>query len=185
MISRDKEVRIKHVNLSVTQKLELIEKLEGGVTVARVCEIYSVKKQTVSDICKNKKKLNGVCIKIQCSKTISTVGGSRKHMKVAEDKILDEAVYKWFVQQRSSGVVVRGVELKSAAERLAKHMGLKFQGSNGWLWRFRKCHGIVNKRTCGESEMDFEGVEASNFRDTLLRAGNKNATENDVEQWLE
>jgi uncharacterized protein YehS (DUF1456 family) len=32
--------------------------------------------------------------------------------------------------------------------------------------------------------MDFEGVEASNFRDTLLTADNKNATENDVEQWL-
>jgi hypothetical protein len=38
----------------VAQKLELIEKLEGGVTVARVCEIYRVKKQTVSDIRKKK-----------------------------------------------------------------------------------------------------------------------------------
>jgi hypothetical protein len=36
-----------------------------------------------------------------------------------------------------------------------------------------------------EPEMDFEGVEASNFRDSLLTAGNKIATENDVEQWLE
>jgi hypothetical protein len=58
-------------------------------------------------------------------------------MKVAKDKNLEEAVYKWFVQQCSSGGGVRGVDLKSAAERLAK----QFQGSDGWLWRFRKHHG--------------------------------------------
>ena len=40
----------KRVNLSVTQKLELIEKIEKGASVAIVCEQYGVKKQTVSDI---------------------------------------------------------------------------------------------------------------------------------------
>jgi hypothetical protein len=50
----DKEVKHKCVNLSVAQKLELTEKLEGGITVARVCEIYRVKKQAVSNIHKNK-----------------------------------------------------------------------------------------------------------------------------------
>jgi hypothetical protein len=57
MFSQDKEVKRKRVNLGVAQKLELTEKLDGGVTIACVCEIYRVKKQTVSDICKNKKKL--------------------------------------------------------------------------------------------------------------------------------
>jgi hypothetical protein len=36
MASRDKEIKRKRVNMSVAQKLELIEKLESGVTVARV-----------------------------------------------------------------------------------------------------------------------------------------------------
>ena len=44
----------KRVNLSVTQKLELIEKIEKGASVAIVCEQYGVKKQTVSDIRKGK-----------------------------------------------------------------------------------------------------------------------------------
>ena len=35
----------KRVNLSVTQKLELIEKIEKGASVAIVCEQYSVKKR--------------------------------------------------------------------------------------------------------------------------------------------
>uniref|UniRef100_A0A670Z3C1 HTH psq-type domain-containing protein n=1 Tax=Pseudonaja textilis TaxID=8673 RepID=A0A670Z3C1_PSETE len=47
----------KRVNLSVKQKLELIEKLESGWSVARACEEYGVKKQTVSDIRKAKEKL--------------------------------------------------------------------------------------------------------------------------------
>jgi hypothetical protein len=47
MASGDKEVKRKRVNLSAAQELELIEKLEGGVTIALVCDIYRVKKQTV------------------------------------------------------------------------------------------------------------------------------------------
>jgi hypothetical protein len=45
----------------------------------------------------------------------------RKHVKLAHHKNLGEVVYKWFVQQQYTGVVVRSVELKAAAEKLAKH----------------------------------------------------------------
>jgi hypothetical protein len=38
----------------------LTEKLESGVSVARACEEYGVKKQTVSDIHKAKDKLKNV-----------------------------------------------------------------------------------------------------------------------------
>ncbi|KAG7172206.1 Tigger transposable element-derived protein 1-like 132, partial [Homarus americanus] len=47
----------KYVTLSVNQKLELIRKLEAGASVARVCDEFGVKKQTVSDIRKAKDKL--------------------------------------------------------------------------------------------------------------------------------
>ena len=46
-------------NLTINQKLELLRKLERGVSVASVCEEYGVKKQTVSDIRKAKDKLRG------------------------------------------------------------------------------------------------------------------------------
>ena len=41
-------IKKKLVNLSIKQKLELISKLEGA-SVPRVCELYGIKKQTVSD----------------------------------------------------------------------------------------------------------------------------------------
>ena len=42
-------------NLSIGAKLELIKNLESEVLVARVCDEYGVKKQTVSNILKSKK----------------------------------------------------------------------------------------------------------------------------------
>ncbi|KAG7157467.1 Tigger transposable element-derived protein 7-like 19 [Homarus americanus] len=73
-------------------------------------------------------------------------------MRVAKDTNLEEAVTKWFVQQRSCGNVIRGVEIQAAAVKLASHMGIEnFEASDGWLWRFRNRHGMCNKITHGEA----------------------------------
>ena len=123
----------KQVNLCVAQKLELIKKLESGVSVSMVCEEYGVKKQTVSDIRKAKDKL----LKFAREFDVSGSGGGvckakanvRKHMKVAKDEDLEKAVYKWFVQQQTVHMTVRGVELASAAEKLAADLGIvNFKG---------------------------------------------------------
>ena len=72
-------------------------------------------------------------------------------MKVCSSKDLEEAVFKWYMQERSVKVNVRGTDLLDAAVKLAKHMGIDFSGSTGWLWRFRKHRGIGNKKVQGES----------------------------------
>ncbi|KAG7157955.1 Tigger transposable element-derived protein 7-like 24 [Homarus americanus] len=73
-------------------------------------------------------------------------------MRVAKDTNLEEAVTKWFVQQRSCGNVVRSVEIQAAAAKLASHMGIEnFEASDGWLWRFRNRHGMCNKITHGKA----------------------------------
>ena len=54
---------------------------------------------------------------------------------------LEEAVYKWYVLQRS--VNVRGLEIADDAYNLVRHMGIKsFKVSDGWLWRFLNRHRI-------------------------------------------
>ena len=157
----------KPVHLSVAQKLELIRKLESGKSVAEVCEEYGVKKQTVSDIRKAKEKLQGYATKFSVSGSAQGDPG-RKHMKSAKSVDLDAAVYKWYCQERACGVEVRGVELASSATKLARQLGLpEFHGSDGWLWRFRKRHGIRNLAVTGEAESaDAESVEP--FRQQLL-----------------
>ncbi|KAG7160293.1 Tigger transposable element-derived protein 7-like 40, partial [Homarus americanus] len=185
----------KYVTLSVNQKLELIKKLEAGASVARVCDEYGVKKQTVSDIRKAKDKLTAFSLKytVDANSKSSSVG-ARKHMRVAKDTNLEEAVTKWFMQQRSCGNVIRGVEIQAAAAELASHMDIEnFEASDWWLWRFRNRHGMCNKITHAwkkllynvEVEYDFEGFEARDSHRILQRAGENDVTEDDIRNWLE
>ena len=152
----------KRTNLTISAKLELLKKLDSGCSVAKVCEEYGVKKQAVSDIRKARGKLEAFAVKFDGSATKDRSGivHKRKHMKVCSSKDLEEAVFKWYTQERSVKVNVRGTDLLNAAFKLAKHMGIEFSGSTGWLWRFRKRHGIGNKKVQGESgSADTEAVE--------------------------
>ena len=72
-------------------------------------------------------------------------------MKGSKQADLDTAVYKWYVQQRAVDVMVRGVDIMAAAEKLAQHMGITCQASAGWLWCFRNRHGICNITPHGEA----------------------------------
>ncbi|XP_070593304.1 zinc finger protein 397-like [Erythrolamprus reginae] len=142
----------KRVNLSVKQKLELIAKLESGWSVARVCEEYGVKKQTVSDIRKAKEKLRRFVLMCDVDATGSSAEiGERKHMKMSQEASLEEAVLRWYVEQRAGGAKVRRVDLKAAANAIAADAKLSFKASDGWIWRFYKRHGIDHKRAAAEA----------------------------------
>ena len=147
----------KRVHLSIQDKLELLKKLESGYSVARVCDEYGIKKQTVSDIRKAKDKLKSFAVNFEVEKA-SSIKDKRKHMKMCSNKDLENAVYKWYMQQRSVQVSVRGTKILDAANKLAQHMGIPFCGSSGWLWQFR--NGIGNKKTQGEAaSADSEAVD--------------------------
>ena len=81
-------------------------------------------------------------------------------MKVAKSRELEEAVYKWYVNER-------GLEIADAANKLARRMGIEsFKASDGWLWRFRNRHGIGNKVEHGESG---SAVEPLGLKSTRLK----------------
>ena len=124
----------KRVNLSLAQKLELLKKLDSGHTVAQVCNIYGAKEQTVNDIKRSREKLEKYLVPfcIDASSSKGKEGRPRKHMRTGQQTQLNEAVLKWFRQQKSSGVLVRGVELLSAARTLAEHLNIPdFKASDG------------------------------------------------------
>ena len=72
----------------------------------QVCNIYGVKKQTVSDIKRSKEKLEKYSVSycLDASTSKGKQGRPRKHMRTGAQTQLDEAVLKWFRQQKSSGV---------------------------------------------------------------------------------
>ncbi|XP_061608174.1 uncharacterized protein LOC133467379 [Phyllopteryx taeniolatus] len=86
----------KRNNISISDKLELIKKLESGVSVASVCQQYGVKKQTVSDIRKSKEKLRAFAGKFNVDPVRNRKGvvRMRKHMKVSPSQD------PWYVQQQ-------------------------------------------------------------------------------------
>ena len=95
----DKEKRgekCKRTNLTISAKLELLKKLDSGYSVAKVCEEYGVKKQTVSYIRKARGKLQAFAVEFDVSesKDKSGIAHKRKHMKVCSSKELEEVVFK-------------------------------------------------------------------------------------------
>ena len=89
----------KFVTISVDKKLELIRKLEAGASVKSACEEYGVKKQTVSDIRKDKENSLAFSVKYNVIEgRESSSPGGRKRMRISKDENLKET--RWFVQQQ-------------------------------------------------------------------------------------
>lgn len=98
-----------HMFFSLNDKLSVIEKHEKGASVSSICAQYGIVKQIVSDIRKKKDDIRKFVLKFNVEKETSVV----KRIRLPLDQSLDDAVYKWFCQLRSSGLAVRGVEIQA------------------------------------------------------------------------
>ncbi|QQP42192.1 Uncharacterized protein FKW44_016785 [Caligus rogercresseyi] len=99
---------------------------------------YGLKKTTIHDLLKAKDKIKEAMKEIQASNTEKK--GAQVYRKRKFDKgNLDEAVYKWYTQERAEGVPVRGIDIQHAA---------------------RRRYGVVNKAITGELlSADVDAVE--------------------------
>ena len=147
--------------ITVEEKLKILNDIDAGLSMPIVCERYGIKKSTFYDIRRDKQKIRDFA---------EARGGKASVKKIKTLKLadLDEAVFKWYKQERSVAVAVRGVDLQMAAVRLAQHLGYKdFKASPGWLFRFRTRHCISNRRVVGESaSADLSNIGP--FRQKLL-----------------
>jgi transposase len=167
-------IKRKHVTLTISNKLKVIEKLENGVPGKKIAEEFGISQQTVSDIKKQKESIKLFALKFDVGSDKSSVS-NRQTLKKPKEMLLEEAVLGWYLQQRSSGVGVRGVDLKAAAEKFSKQFKLQnFTCSSGWLWRFRQRHNISNRKVCGEAMSgDVESVEPfrNKLNELIIRSG--------------
>ena len=152
--------------LSIPEKMKVLDAMDAGVGMRHVCEQFGIKSSTFYDIKKARDK-----IKKRASE-LEDAGGSKKvpkRIKSAKYADLDAAVFKWYKQQRSIGLKVRGVDLQDAAVRLARHLGIQdFHASAGWLFTFRGRHCLADRRSVGEAlSADESAVEP--FRKKLVR----------------
>ena len=161
---------IKLKTLTIPEKMKVLDAIDAGVGMRHVCERFDIKPSTFYDIKKAREKIR------KRASELEDAGGSKhvpKRIKLAKYSDLDAAVFKWYKQQRSGGIKVRGVDLQDAALRLSKHLGIaNFQASAGWLFTFRTRHCLTDRRSAGEAlSADESAVEP--FRQKLVRIINE------------
>ncbi|XP_046393146.1 jerky protein homolog-like [Ischnura elegans] len=130
----------KRVVLSLADKVKIIEQLDRGASAKKLSEMYSVATSTISDIKNSRSSI------LSYVSTLDSEDGrsSRKAMRAAENKELDDEVFKWFLQQRAFGNPLSNSIICEMARRFAEQIeGLdSFKASHGWLRNFKARHGI-------------------------------------------
>ncbi|KAL0871135.1 hypothetical protein ABMA27_004918 [Loxostege sticticalis] len=130
----------KRVVISVSDKYDIIKRLEEGETAPKLAKEYNISKTTIHDIRNNKTKIINFIAQLK-----STEGStSRKSMKPPMDIDLDNALYTWFTEKRSQRYYITGPILREMAIELNRVLGgpSNFQASSGWLKSFKARHSI-------------------------------------------
>ena len=118
--------------LSNAAKLELIKAHERGTSLKRLMDQYNISTSVIYEILRDKERVREFMKMIEYSK---------------KNEHLEDAVYKWYEQERAEGVPVRGIDIQLAAQRLAIQLGIEdFKCTDGWVWRFRRHHASARGR---------------------------------------
>lgn len=133
--------------LTLSEKSNLLEEYQKGLSVTKLAEKYQIAKSTVCAIINKKRNI---------LKSVSTTfcgHGKRLTMKKAELPLMEKKLYQWFLKQRRKNLPVTGDIIKAKAKNLheiLKENNLGFQASDGWLTRFKKRYGIRFLKISGE-----------------------------------
>ncbi|GBN59142.1 Tigger transposable element-derived protein 4 [Araneus ventricosus] len=86
-----------------------------------------------------------------------------KHLNTCVFEDVDEVVLKWIHTLRDKNVPISGPFIIEKFLQFAKALGYdEFRGSNGWLEKFKKEHGIMAKEISGESK-DVDDNDSENW----------------------
>jgi hypothetical protein len=75
--------------------------------------------------------------------------------------------FLWSGSDKNRHLTVDGPILKRKAEEIAMKLNIDFRPSNGWIDRFKKCSGLVNRKVCNEAN-SVNPEEAVASKDTTL-----------------
>lgn len=140
LLARTMSTNQKRTNilLTVQQRLDILQQLENGVPIMQLANDYGVHLQTIRRIRAKGDQLQqgAMCLGFE----------NRKRIRKPKLDELDNRLYTWFLEQSVNGTDGRITDMilkKKANELNAKFGGPStFSASNGWIWRFKKRHGI-------------------------------------------
>lgn len=164
-------VKRRHVTLSLTDKIEVIKKLDQGEKVINIAKEYNIGKSTVSEIKKKRESILAYCSKVECD--LST----RRTLRPAKHPEVEQALYEWYIQQRAENVFISGDAICDKARFFYKEMTQKddFRASKGWVDHFKKRFGIKLSALKGENK-NGSLVDCGDFKNDV----EKEITDNDL-----
>jgi hypothetical protein len=132
--------------LTLKDKLKLIAEVEKGEKKKKdIAEEFGIPANTLSTILKNKNKL--LENRDECD-----FNSKRKKLASCVHSDIDDAMLKWVTTARDKNIPLSGTLIREKAKEFAAALGREdFLASVGWLDKFKKRHGIVQKSVCGES----------------------------------
>ncbi|XP_054716906.1 uncharacterized protein LOC129226329 [Uloborus diversus] len=138
----------KRKQISVKEKLEILNMIDCGEKLSAVARQFGISSSTASTIVKER-------FKIKLLSEHYNIAPERKRMRLGLFRDVDEAVNIWFRQQRNKNSPVNGPMLQQKAREFAVQLGHKnFEGSSGWLSRFRERFGLSMKVMRDEDHSD-------------------------------
>lgn len=139
----------KRVVCTIEQKLNVLQRLDKGESVAKLASEIGVGITTIKDWRKNRKDLESFCLTVEGEKAVK----NRRTLKKPKLEVLDDAVWVWFCQERCKGTPLSGPIIKEKAFQLHKKLGgdeSDSTASEGWLHRWKNRHGVRQVCISGE-----------------------------------
>ncbi|GBO35484.1 Tigger transposable element-derived protein 4, partial [Araneus ventricosus] len=122
--------------LEQQRKNLILHEVDKGVKKKDIALKFGFLPNSLSTIIKNSDKMQNFDSSNSCS----------KHLKTCVCEDVDKAVLKWIHTMRDKNVPISGPFIIEKALQFAKALGYdEFRGSNGWLEKFKRRHGIMSK----------------------------------------
>ncbi|XP_023234735.1 MATH and LRR domain-containing protein PFE0570w-like [Centruroides sculpturatus] len=136
MLTANNKSRMKHVALTLQQKVDLIKLVEIGVPKIKIARQFNIGESTVRRMVKKRKEI------FECSNLCS------RNIKESKTPEVDEKVWSWYKQMEGEGKgPVSDVAIMKKARKLHKELKLKksCNYSMVWLQCFKWRYGIDDK----------------------------------------
>ena len=148
------------MHLSIDKKVKVIKYAADhpGVGVRAIGEQFKVSKTQVCDTLKNKES-----IQTAFESNVAT------HQKLRNSKLtsVNEALYEWFRMACAKNIYLSGPQLIAKAKEITTRLGIDgFDGSSGWLTKWKRRYNIKKIRVSGESG-DVSGKTISSWKERL------------------
>lgn len=125
--------------LSLKDKAEILERLEQGEAATNLAREYGISKSTISRFKKRKETIHKAVTSIYPNNT------DRRTMRGTFHPKMEQALYKWYLDQCNQNVEVSTAMLRSQAQiyyNEFQESNYTFSASTGWIKNFRKRFGI-------------------------------------------